>query len=190
MTTPTSKYTFTLGAGQMWRQPIVGRFFRILACTGPVRLQTANVSLDQCIVGDGMEKTAFDWLAVTDQSGGSNTVTIVISDEAFLNAPQTNTAITSMVSPKSGGFLNTQKTVTNASGALVAASPGRQYLLIQNKDSQGNIFVTFGGAAATQANGLKISPGGYWEWSEVIPTGGINAIGDIANNPNVVIVEG
>lgn len=84
---------------------------------------------------------------------------------------------------------NTAKTVTNASSQLLAANAGRKYLLIQNKDSAGTIYVSFG-AAATVANGIKISPGGFWEWDKAIPVNAVHAIGDAANNPNVAVVEG
>ena len=89
------------------------------------------------------------------------------------------------------GTSSTAKTVTNGSAALVAANAARTYLLIQNNDGAGFISVNLTGAAATTANGIRIAPGGFWEWTgESIPTGAITAIGSIASNPNIVVVEG
>lgn len=86
-------------------------------------------------------------------------------------------------------FTNTNPAVTNASSVILAANAGRKFLMIQNKDAAGNIYIVFG-AAATVALGIKIAPGQTLTLDAKVPAGGINAIGDIANNPNVVVVEG
>jgi hypothetical protein len=86
-------------------------------------------------------------------------------------------------------FTNAAATVTNASASLVAALPNREYLLIQNKDSAGTIFVNFG-AAATVANGIRIVPGGYLELANKVSPQQIFAIGDIASNANIVVCQG
>lgn len=87
------------------------------------------------------------------------------------------------------GFANSQKTVTNADGQLLVSKADRDYLLIQNKDSTGNIYITFGAAAATIAAGVKIAPGGSYELSNTVVTSQVRAIGDIASNANIVVVE-
>ena len=79
--------------------------------------------------------------------------------------------------------------MTNASAQLLAANAARQYLLIQNKDGAGNLYIAFG-KAATVANGVRIIPGGAYELVGVCSTQEIRAIGDIASNPNVTTVEG
>lgn len=84
-------------------------------------------------------------------------------------------------------FSNSAITVTNASQEFAAANSDRKYLLIQNKDSVGNIYVNFG-AAATVANGVKIIPGGNYELNNIAPNNSVNIIGDIASNANVVLV--
>jgi len=89
-----------------------------------------------------------------------------------------------------GAFTNTQKTVTNASGVLVAANAARRYLMIQNNDAAGIIYVTLDGTAATTAKGVKISAGGSYELQGFVPSGEIRAIGSIASNANCVVVEG
>lgn len=89
-----------------------------------------------------------------------------------------------------GAFTQAQEAVTTASAQLLAANAARRYLLIQNKDATGNIWVTLDGAAATTVKGVKVAPGGSYELQGYVPNGAINAIGDIASNTNVVAVEG
>ena len=91
--------------------------------------------------------------------------------------------------PSPSTFSNGQITVTNVSQLFSAANTMRQYLLIQNNDTVGNIFVSFT-AAATLLNGIKIAPGGSFIVDGVAPSNDINIIGDIASNANVVLVTG
>jgi glutamate 5-kinase len=85
--------------------------------------------------------------------------------------------------------VNVNATVTNVSAQLLAANVNRAYLIIQNKDSAGTIYVNFG-AAATVANGIAIAPGGAYELNGTCSTQQIFAIGSIGSNANVVTVEG
>jgi hypothetical protein len=140
--------------------------------------------------GQGFEKQPYARLEITDASGASNTVRYVIADEGFIAGLSGNMTISSIVPVQSSSFANTAKTVTNASAQLIAANTARKYLLIQNKDAVGNIFVSFGSGAATTANGIKISPGGAYELAQNMSTQELRAIGDIASNTNVLVVEG
>lgn len=87
-------------------------------------------------------------------------------------------------------FTNTQKTVTNVTGQLIAGNTARNYLLVQNKDATANLYLNFGAGAATVANGVKIPPGGNFELNSNLSTDAIQAIGDTASNANIVVVEG
>lgn len=87
-----------------------------------------------------------------------------------------------------GAFTNSNATVTNASAQLVAANAARRYLLIQNKDAAGNVYVTCDGTAATAANGIKIAPWASLELQGFVPTGAIMALGDIASNANIAVM--
>ena len=80
--------------------------------------------------------------------------------------------------------------VTNASGQVAAANAARRTLLVQNNHATGNIFITLDGSAATLGNGIKISPGSLILLDVFCPSGAVNAIGDIANNAAVIVVEG
>lgn len=83
-----------------------------------------------------------------------------------------------------------QRTVTSASAQMLAALATRQYLLIQNTDVTGSIWVTLTTGPATVANGLLIAPGAVWEWDSTIPVGAVFAIGDVASNVNILTIEG
>ncbi len=94
------------------------------------------------------------------------------------------------ISNTGGAFIQAQATVTNASGQLLAAKSNRRYLLIQNNDTAGIVYVTLDGTSATAAKGVQIAPGGSYECQGYVPTGAVNAIGSIASNTNIVAVEG
>lgn len=87
-------------------------------------------------------------------------------------------------------FTQAQKTVTNASTQMLAANAARAYLLIQNNDAAGIVYVTLNGTAATVLNGIKLAPGASLEIQGHCPSGAINAIGSIATQSNVIAVEG
>ncbi len=188
--TPATIYSFDVPPNGAYRLIVAGQFFKVLACLGALDVQTENCNLKGLGAGDGLEKTPFSWLTLTDRSGATNTVRLVVSDAAFINSPQVSTSIVANRTTVSASFANAQKTVTNASALLVASNAARQYLLIQNKDPTGSIFVSFGTGFATTANGLRIGPGGSWEWDSTVSSQSLNAVGDIASNANVVIVEG
>jgi hypothetical protein len=100
--------------------------------------------------------------------------------------PEGNVAITNTAGP----FTHNVHNVTNVSGQLRVANQSRRYLLIQNNDASGDIFVRLDGAAATTSNAVKIPAGGSYELQGFVPNGAIYAIGSIASNTNVQTVEG
>ena len=110
-------------------------------------------------------------------------------DVDFIPGVNANIVLNSTVPPRFTAA-NTQKTVTNASAQLVAANTSRNYLLVQNKDLAGDVYVTFGSGAATTAAGVKIAAGGSFELNSNVITSEVRAIGSIASNANVVVVEG
>lgn len=185
----SSIYTFTIAANGVYRMPVSGSFFKILASSGNVNVRSENIDLKALSIGQGMKNTPFDYLTFTDVSGASNTLRIVIADDEFMDGMTGSMAITQNKLPQSSSFVNTAKTVTNASALLLAVNAARQYLLIQNKDNAGNIFINFG-SAATVNNGIRIVAGGNFESNGIVSTQQIFAIGDIASNAYIVTLEG
>lgn len=187
---PSKFYTFTIPAFSVYQLQVIGDYFKIIEATGAVDIKAEWGELKGLIAGQGLEATPFNRLEITDASGASNTVRIYIGDEKFIDGLAGTVSVSTSTVPRSGSFSNVAKTVTNASAQLLAANAARQYLLIQNKDLTGNLFINFGAGAATPTNGLRIIPGGFYEQAGIVSTQAIQAIGDIASNANVLVLEG
>ena len=192
-------YTQTFAGAQTWTLNIPGKYFTTLACSNAINVRFfkggKQLDLGQ-ITGllAGLEVTlgnisdtvaAFDRVEV--DVTGADTVTVGIGNgQARYNRSQGSVAITNV----SGAMTNVQATVTSASATLKAANANRRYLLIQNNDATGDIFVRLDGTAATLTTGVKSPAGGSYELQGFVPTGLITAIGSIASNANIVVVEG
>lgn len=187
---PTGTYDFTIPANGTYRLLVEGDYFKIRTANGQVDVQADFGNLKRLIAGQGLEDSPFKYLVFTDVSGAPNAVSVIIGDEKFVDGLGGTVNVGTNTVPQTNAFTNQQKTVTNASAQLLAANAAREYLLIQNKDTAGNLYIGFGGGAVTAANGVRIIPGGAFELIGVCTTQAIQAIGDIANNANVVTVEG
>lgn len=142
------------------------------------------------VAGDNME-CPFSSLLLNAPAQPGKTLRLVVGVGISIRGGaglSTGTSVASVVSSRSSNT-NTQKTVTNSSTQLLAANAARNYLLVQNRDASGAIYLNFGAAAATTNNGVLIPAGGFYE-PGVIPTDAIQAIGSIASNANVLTVEG
>lgn len=190
--------TTTLAAGVMQEYYSPATFFRLLDTVDPVDVtfylagkeieRLENVTEGFAIRFDlGPEGGGFDRIQLLSATTQSVTFVSAYRADVFYDQPPTgNVAVTNT----GGAFTQSQKTVTNASAQLLAAKSDRRYLLIQNNDASGIIYVTLDGTAATTAKGIKIDAGGSYECQGYLPTGEIRAIGSIASNANVVAVEG
>ncbi len=183
----------TINAGQRLVFSESCDFFRLLAAQGVVNVEfyKSGAEVAEALeVGAGYAEriaTGFDLLAIT--STVTQTIQFVTRQGAevrYDTPPNGNVTVTNT----GGAFTQSAATVTNTSGQLRAANIARRYLLIQNNDATGDIFVTVDGTAATSAKGIRLQAGASLELTSYVPTGAIAAIGSIASNPNVVIVEG
>lgn len=167
-------------------------FFRLLASTLPITVEFykngAKIAEAIDINGGYAERIPDGFDKITIYSATTQIIQFVTrngGDVRYDNLTG-NVAITNV----NGAFTHTTPTVTTTSGQLKAANTARRYLLIQNNDLSGDIFVRVDGATATAANGIKIAAGSAMELSSFVPTGAITAIGSIASNANVIVVEG
>lgn len=163
-------------------------FFRVLEAGAPLDIyfyrNGAEVGRAENVGAGYSEKFAqsFDKIVLhSEVSNAISTVTRLGNTVTYDQPP--NGAV-------NGSFEQTQETVTTASATLLAANTARRYLLIQNKDAAGDIYIRLDGVAATVDNGLKIEAGGALELDNFVATGEITAIGSIASNANVIAIEG
>lgn len=123
-------------------------------------------------------------VATSDGTGGYNRTVGTVSVSSLPAVSVSN------LPAVNGAFANSSKTVINTSTQLLAANSARRYLMIQNNDASGDIFVRLDGGTVSGGTGVKIAPGGSYELQGYVPTGAITAVGSIAINANIVTVEG
>ncbi|CAN7409245.1 hypothetical protein [Acidovorax sp. LjRoot194] len=188
---PTQFYDITVPANGAYRLLVAGDYFKLMTATGAVNVQADWGELRGLIGGQGLEESNFSYLNFTDVSGASNPIRVFIGDKKFIDGLGGTINVGTNNVPLSAAFANLQKTVTSTSAQLLAANANRKYLLIQNKDTAGNLYIGFGAGAVTAANGIRVIPGGSYELpGGICTTQEIRAIGDIASNANVTTVEG
>lgn len=166
---------------------VPGEYFKIMSATFPVNVKASFGELSGLTAGQGLENTRFDSLMIQNTSASANTIRIFIGDENFIDGMTGNVGITSIVSARDTYSQATYTVTPTAANAISAGA--RDYLLIQNKSSSGTVWVNFG-TTATQANGLRLSHGDVWESGISCPQGAVSCIGDIASNPDVLIIVG
>lgn len=183
-----------INAGQRLEFYEPGDFFRLLGAVGPldVTYYRAGKEIAKAEgIGEGyaekFERGEFDRFAITSATAQAIQFVVRLGNVVSYDTPP-NGDVT--ITNTGGAFTQAAANVTNASAQLLAAKATRRYLLIQNNDVNGDVFVNLTGAAATTANGIKIGPGGSYECQGYAPTGAVTAIGSIAANANVIVVEG
>ncbi|MDD2932748.1 MAG: hypothetical protein PHO76_02575 [Methylotenera sp.] len=186
--------TLNIKSGQTEELPIRGDGLRLVSANVPIYFKSIEGDMDFYL--EQGEQALFDEkifkrMQVFHASGVDQTITITVSEGSRFNGAKISGSVSIMgdVTPVRATGANTQKTVTNASTEMVAANASRSYLLIQNKDTAGNIYINFG-AEATVGNGLKIDAGGSYELNGNMLTAAIFTIGDIGSNANIVVIEG
>lgn len=186
--------TLTINAGERLEFYEQGTFFRLMQANDPVNVEyfaREKRIVEAELVAEGyaekFEAGQFERIAIS--SATTQQIQFVIRDGNVVDYDQPPTGSVT-VENTGGAFTQAAAAVTNSSAQLLPANPNRRYLLIQNNDASGIIYLNLAGAAATIAGGLKIFNGGSYECQGFVPRGAINAIGSIANNPNIVVVEG
>lgn len=184
----------TINAGQPVEINQRGDFFRLLgSINSDIQVdfyRNGKEVAEATNIGGGYaEKFGefFDRVVIKSASTQPISFTIRLGNEVYFDAPPTGAVNVQNVR---GPATQAAATVTTASAQLLATNAARRFLLIQNKDPAGVIWLNFAGAAATQANGVRIGPGDSLSLEAWVPTGAIFAIGDIASNANIVTVEG
>jgi hypothetical protein len=180
-------------AGQQIDYMSEADFFRLLQASYPLTIifyeNNKEIAKADQVSGGYSEKFSRIFDKVTIISATAQTIQFVSrlgNVVTYDTPPNGNVTVTNV----NGVFTNSNATVTNASAQLVAANTARRYLMIQNKDASGNIYVTCDGSTATTAKGIKIAAGQSMELQGFVPTGAIMAIGDVASNANISVMIG
>lgn len=174
-----------------------GDFFRLMECGTTVSIkfylagkEVADASDVRGGYAEVFASGGFDKVRI--QNGATaQTIQFAIREGSRIEydvPPVGNVAITNT----GGAFAQGLVAVTNAVGGVVLAiaKPARRYLMVVNKSASGIIYVRADGGVPTVGTGVPLEPGDSWELSGFQPTGAIRAIGDIANNPDVLVIEG
>jgi hypothetical protein len=179
-------YLNAIPASGKWEIHGAGRFFRIMRTGGLVAVGVYRngslIATVENVQGGLWRRGEFDKLIVRNQIAAANVVEVVTDDDEMGYDSFS-------IAGQQGAYTQAAATVTNVSGQLLAANSNRRVLLIQNNGT-GDIYLNLAGAAATVGNGIKLGPGQSYEASGYCPSAAIMAIGSIASNPNVVVVEG
>lgn len=182
--------TTTIQAGTTLEFYEAGDFFRLLECNNPVDVRFYTNEAEQ-VKAEGISEgyaehfsVQFQRIKITSVTTQTLQFVVRLGNTVAYDAPPVGAAL-------QGAFTQTNATVTSASALLKAANASRRYLFIQNNDASGDIYITLDGSASTAAKGIKIGAnGGAYELQGFVPVGAINAIGSIASNANIVVVEG
>lgn len=185
----------TLQAGVAVEFTEAGDFFRILE-SAPTDVSVIfyaagrEMSRAENIEAGYSEKFragAFDRVRISSATGGNIEFVMRLGNEVGYEKAPTG-AVT--IIGQQGAFTQANATVTNASAQLLAAKDARRYLLIQNKDTALDVYVTVDGGAATIEKGVKIEAGQALEFATYAPSGAVFALTASGSNANIVTVEG
>jgi hypothetical protein len=193
--------TTTINAGTRLEFFEPGDFFRIMNSEYPVDLEFYNQGAElvkaQSVregYSERFNEKKFDRYAITSTQTQTIQFVARLGNVVGYDTPPEGTVklvdSNGNIINENGPFTQSQKTVTSTSALMLAAKGNRRYLLIQNNDASGDIYINLTGATANTASGIKIEAGGSYECQGFAPTAEIHAIGSIASNSNIIAVEG
>lgn len=183
--------TAEFAAGESRIFALTGQYFELIDAPNPVNVTLSDVFgaqrglMKAAEASFNLKGTEFAVIQIT--SATAQTLRFAYGTG---EAGTRRTSGTVQLAGEQGAYSQAAATVTSASAQLVAANTNRRFLLVQNKSQTGTVYLNLAGAAATVANGVLIEPGGSLELNAYCPTGAVFAIGDIASNPDIVVVEG
>lgn len=188
-------FKIKIPVGADYELSAVGDYVRLKAASVAVTVRAPDnnetVELEQ---GDDAVLSAFSRLRLSHADAAEQIVTVYVGKGTRAGSSKVGGAVAVSNFPASvavnGPMVNAAKAVTNASAQVLAANAARRFLMVQNKDAAGSVWVTLDGSAATTGNGIKIAPGSSLILDVYTPVAAIMAIGDIASNANIVVVEG
>lgn len=134
-----------------------------------------------------LEDSEFKRLRITNKAGSETNIVLLVGKNVKVNSAKVSGSVSvTTIVPSRSTVTQSQVTVTSTAAQLIAANSVRSYLMIQNRDAVGNIYLNFS-TTATIANGFKLGPGESFVAESNMFTSAVSAIGDLASNPNVVV---
>ncbi len=175
-----------------------GAYLRLKYAPGGValRVQVQELGIDVTLdEGDELRvDEPFSGLRLSHSSGSELEYVIQVGRGAAIGSAQVGGSISVSgaisLSGAQGAYTQAVATVTNASGLLIAANSARRVLGVSNQSGTGTVYLNLSGDAATSASGLRLLPGESLWVDSYPPTEAVYAIGDIASNANVIVIEG
>jgi hypothetical protein len=187
------------GAGLKQRFALQGRYFRIVSMSSGVPSLDIEFLKDRKSVESGFVNCGpgfayhapggFDEIVIANHV--TQQVAFLVTDNETTYGDVTVLQGVAELSARSAPMsAAVQVLVGTADQEIAAARAGRRFILVQNKSATATLWLNLAGNAATQANSLKIPPGGYWESSAAFcPSNAIRGISDAAGC-DVHVVEG
>jgi len=188
MSVSVKTYDFTMDAGGSAQVLAVGTYFRIQTCTGALSVVGEFGEVSPILAGQGLKDSPFTRLQLKNLTAFPNSGSIIVASDEFVDQQM---VLSGVVSTNQNTYSNVGQndvTVTTSSQQILAARAARRALVIQNKNTSGSIWLSLTGPAVV-GSGIELQPKGYWE-PLVCGNGAISAIGDIASNPNLLVLEG
>ena len=189
-----SKRDFSMTAGQIVEFYEPSDFFRLLSANNPVKIEYyrngAEISEADGVTTGYAEKfndSGFDRVRITSATAQTVSFITRMGSEVFFDAPPTGDV---KITGKTGPISQYTRTVGMVSIPIINALVPNRYIFIQNKSASGSIYLSFTGNDATVADGFRLGPGESMEFSDFIPVTGVNAIGDIPSNSEVIVMWG
>lgn len=187
-------YTIKIAAGQAFELAAVGNYIRVKTAAVALRVQSLENDVDiEIEQGEAALVMPFQRLRISHADAAEQSVILQIGNDSRVDSSKVAGSIAIATLPdvllENGAYAQTNETIGVVSASLLAANAARRFLLLQNKHATGNVWVNLAGAAATTANGVKLSPGMSLLLDTFCPTGEIFAIGDVAHS-DFVAVEG
>lgn len=182
------EYAVTVGVGVVDYLPVLGNGVQLRSASVPVRIKNDRIGLDVTLSqGDAVEDLdEFTELQISHDSVVAQQIVVAVG----VGRGMSKSALVAGLPADQGAYTQAAKTVTTASGELLAANAARRVLGVQNQHATGSVWLNFSGDSATTASGWRLLPGDALYMDAFAPTEAIYAIGDVASNASVIVIEG
>lgn len=164
---------------------ISGDYVRVKTASVPVRIQVESGDVDATIEqGDALNLKPFTRLVISHADAAEQTITLLIGDGTSADSAKVggSVAVTGTVAVDDGGTFASSMapaTIGLVAAAISPANAARRFLLIQNIDAAGVIWIRFNANPAIDG-GIRLEPGAMLLLEKRAPAGNVQLISNIA----------